>query len=419
MALGSTLAAACSTPVHYYGENPPALPALDERYRPSLEQDLADKIVASKIEEVEIVEASGTRRVRPVEGRAPQFQHFPLVAMEAATFGASQESRGAEFDLLVRRNDVSPGVIVTVRHDLDRRLVVLPGGVPVLLDEPAPSSIELSRRFGIGPLLDGQVAWTERERRALEAALDLLTPSELAYLRGLPFRREPGIQGDTHAGYYTFDEGLDSRFIVLLDRAFEFDGTSFVGTPQRAYPSSIAVILHEMGHAIAKLDREKLLRVYERDRLAYNEAVPLANEYGEALNERYAIVNRLGPRQRRRIEGDIRLLERNHRKNKALMREARRRLKEVERRIQRPSPMEEAYGELPGARGGPTQYGSTSIEEGFADAFALYHLDPDSIRRISPAVHEWFAAGQHLSAALYPPLEAVSPPPTSGEGTDG
>ena len=205
---------------------------------------------------------------------------------------------------------------------------------------------------------------------------------------------------------------LDSGLIILLDPAFESDGTAFVGTPQRAYPNSIAVILHEMGHAIAKLDREKLVRIYERDTLAYNEAIPVANEYVDALNERYALVARLDPAQRRRLEQDIRLLERKHRKNMALIREARRRLEEVERRIQRPSPMEEAYGALAGARQGPTLYGSTSIEEGFAEAFALYHLDPDSIRRISPAVHDWFAAGQHLSAALYPPLEGVAPAST-------
>jgi len=312
----------------------------------------------------------------------------------------------------VHREAFSPGVIVTIRHDLDGRLVVLQGNAPVVLDGPAPSSSEMQQRFGIGPLLDGQVAWTADERRALEASLGLLTPAELAYLRDLPFRRDVGGEADTHAGYYVVQESSDGGLIILLNRAFEFDGTSFVGTPQRAYPRSIAVILHEMGHAVAKLDRETLLRIYERDSLAYNEAVPIANEYVDALNQRYAIVNRLDPVQRRRLQKDIKLLERSYRKNGALMREARKRLNGLKRQIQRPSPMEDVYGAFPGARQGPTRYGSTNVEEGFADAFALYHLDPDSIRRISPEIHNWFAAGQHLSAARYPPLEVVAPPST-------
>jgi hypothetical protein len=410
--LSCAFGAACTSPTPYYGEIPPALPALDETYRPALEQDLAEKIAASGIKEVVLVEASGGHQVIPVGGRTPAFEQLPIVALEAATYGATKEARGAEFDLLVRRADVSPGVIVTVRHNLDGRLVVLPGNAPVVLDGPAPSAAEMQREFGIGPLLDGQVAWTADERRMLETSLRLMTPAELAYLRDLPFRREAGGEGDTHAGFYVMEENWDHGLIILMNRAFEFDETSFVGTPQRAYPLSISVILHEIGHAVAKLDRETLLRIYERDSLAYNEAVPVANEFVDALNQRYAIVNRLGPAQRRRLQKDIRLLERKHRKNGALMREARNRLKRIERQIQRPSPMEDAYGELPGARQGPTRYGSTNVEEGFADAFALYHLDPDSIRRFSLEVHDWFAAGQHLSAARYPPLEAVASPST-------
>jgi hypothetical protein len=408
--IGTTFASACASPVHYYAPNAPALPAVGETHRAQLERDLAERLVASEIEEVELVEASGTRRVRPVEGRASQFEQFPLVALEAVTFGAAREARGAEFDLLVRRDDVSPGVIVTVRHDLDRRLVVLPGGVPLSLDERGPASAELSRRFGIGPLEDGDVAWSPRERGALGISLGLLTSSELAYLRGLPFRRDAGVKADTHAGYYVVGEDAEGGLVVLLDRAFELDGTSFVGTPGRAYPSSIAVILHEMAHAIARLDLDRLHSIYERDRLAYNEAIPIANRYVDALNERYALANRLDSRQRSRLERDIRTLEKAHRKNKALLRKAKRRLADLERRLERPSPMEAAYGELPGARRGPTPYGSTSVAEGFAEAFSLYHLDPESIRRISPQVHDWFAAGHHLSAALYPPLEGVVPP---------
>jgi hypothetical protein len=60
------------------------------------------------------------------------------------------------------------------------------------------------------------------------------------------------------------------------------------------------------------------------------------------------------------------------------------------------SPVEAAYAAVAGAANGPTRYGRRSPTEGFAEAFALYKVDPDALRRALPEVHAWFVAGGHL-----------------------
>jgi hypothetical protein len=50
------------------------------------------------------------------------------------------------------------------------------------------------------------------------------------------------------------------------------------------------------------------------------------------------------------------------------------------------------------SRRGPTEYGETSIEEAFAEAFALFHADPAALARIDPGALAWFQKGEHLSS---------------------
>lgn len=54
---------------------------------------------------------------------------------------------------------------------------------------------------------------------------------------------------------------------------------------------------------------------------------------------------------------------------------------------------------------GPTPYARRSVHEAFAEAFALWKLDPDALRRTQPDALAWFEAGGHLAA-----LEAAPAP---------
>ena len=78
-----------------------------------------------------------------------------------------------------------------------------------------------------------------------------------------------------------------------------------------------------------------------------------------------------------------------------------------------------AYAQVPGAGAGPTEYGATHIVESFAEAFALFHVDPESLRAVAPEVWKWFTDGGHLrahAAATEPRcLDEPDDPPEAGD----
>jgi Mlc titration factor MtfA (ptsG expression regulator) len=53
---------------------------------------------------------------------------------------------------------------------------------------------------------------------------------------------------------------------------------------------------------------------------------------------------------------------------------------------------------VPGAASGITSYGRTSPAEAFAEAFSLFHADPDALRRVSPEALAFFERGGHLAS---------------------
>jgi hypothetical protein len=63
--------------------------------------------------------------------------------------------------------------------------------------------------------------------------------------------------------------------------------------------------------------------------------------------------------------------------------------------IDRPSPLLTAYQGLLGKDDWPTLYGRTSLDESFAESFALFKTDPKALKRVLPKVFAWFEAGKH------------------------
>ena len=66
--------------------------------------------------------------------------------------------------------------------------------------------------------------------------------------------------------------------------------------------------------------------------------------------------------------------------------------------LQEKGPILEAYQKVIGRSPPPTHYGETSLKESFAESFALYHLDPQALKRILPNVYAWFKSQGHLRA---------------------
>ncbi len=420
LALTALVLGACATPVNYYASPGPRLPRLGEAARGAVIEKLRERARASDLENLELRGPDGIQIVSLAARDGADLESLPIEALSAALWVADPELRGAEFDLVVDTEPAGSRRIVTARHDVDRRLSVTLGSPPLRLEGDTLSSEELQRRFGIGPLLDGEVAWQASERAALGAALALLSVEELAYLRFLPFRRDARATSSDHAGYYTSREpNFSGGLVVLLDRAFSDDQEIFVGTAERAYPQSVSVILHELGHAIAKLDRERLVSAFERDQAKYNQLVGVFNQYAQRVNSLYDSLARASLRERREAEREIRSLEAKYVTLGRILDQASARLDEMADMAEGPSAIEAAYGELEHARLGPTLYGRTSLEEGFAESFALHHLDPESLERFSRPIHGWFDRQSHISAARFPPLPEVTTEAEVGEPAEG
>jgi hypothetical protein len=70
--------------------------------------------------------------------------------------------------------------------------------------------------------------------------------------------------------------------------------------------------------------------------------------------------------------------------------------------IEQPSPLLTAYQALLGEDDWPTLYGRTSIDESFAESFAIFKTDPEALKRVLPKVFDWFEAGKHEAYLLEP-----------------
>jgi hypothetical protein len=378
-----------------------------------LRKQLYPALKAAGIGRIELV--AGPESI--VQERSPSgviyLYGLPPAALQGVLMVLAPERIGAEIDLLVEGAGApdDPDRIWTVRRDLSGGIVVLKGGPPRELRGFDPSPAELAVRFGIGALEDTDASFSAEERRALTQALELLAPGELDLIAGTSFRRARR-ERHGHAGSHAPSRLGEPSRITLFDRAFErVEGrTSYVGAPEQAVPYAVFVILHQIGHVIARAERRQLL-------LQRREQV-----------ESYDVSSASYTASRREFSSAERGDGVDSSRRGALALEIRRSWSDLQERLagierldgalealrKGPSAMERRYATLPAALDGPTAYGRVDARESFAESFALFHTDPESLRWIAPQVHAWFAASGHLKLAD-PVLPEVASPAVRGE----
>lgn len=399
---------ACAAPrLHYAG--PARASHVREAQREALLRVVEPQLTEAGIRRIEVVSDSEriVRERRP-DGVLP-LDGIPVLALQAARAVLSDPYRGAELDVLVEGSGAGdPARVWSVARDLGAGIAIVRGAPREPLGGDDPSPDELTQRFSIGPLEDSPEArWSADERRALAASLALLTPAELELLEALPFARQRVGPVQGHAGLYVRNDNARGGEILLFDLAFT-DDDSYVGGREGAHPYAVYVILHEIGHAIAKLYRERVLLQYRKDIATYNELVAKVNGAVADFNREQQVLETDRPMkqgERHELERRQQALEAEIVRVKALLGRARRQLGKMEKIAAAPTPMEQIYGQLPHALEGPTPYGRTDVSESFAESFALFHVDPDSLQRISPEVHAWFASGEHLKLSTGPESE--------------
>jgi hypothetical protein len=318
----------------YYDARELRHPAFEPKDEAALSAAVADTLAGRRLV---WVDGGGRERAIVVDGPT-SLRPLGLAELGAVWIVLSLGERGGEHDLRVRvaKRGTTP---VTVLSDLDGGLRVITGRAEQP-DAPAPTEDEIVKRHGIRALPG---SWGERERRALDEALASLHDDELDVVRSLRFVRLPKGQAPEQAAVYE-QKGCTAT-ISLFSSGIGSDRFRFVGDADNARSAALHAIVHEIGHAFEKAASRQR---YCRSDDARGEAKARLIHEGNALAD--------------------------------------------------DNPVLRAYLDVLGGLPAPTDYGTTSATESFAESFALFHVDPAALVRTRPKVAAWFAAGGHRKA---------------------
>ncbi|MDX2009203.1 MAG: hypothetical protein SFW67_03385 [Myxococcaceae bacterium] len=279
-----------------------------------------------------------------------------------------RQARGAEFDLLVPQGAGAFVPVSVIWEAVD--LVTFASGPA--WTPPAPGDVtvkDVQARFKVGAFTEGDRPWDARALSLVAAALQSLSPEELALVSGLGFRRlsqgtQRGGRGQERLALY--QRGDDTNTIELYDAAFQLDGEQFVGAPEAPRPFILTALVHELGHALADarmrelgLANLALRRAYEQKKAAGQPADAEFEKADKAVRRLLAFD--AANRQGRPVERDFLVV-------------------------------------LPQQRS-PTPYGRSRPAEHFAECFSLWKNDRAALARIAPEAAAWFDEGKHVAIA--------------------
>lgn len=307
-----------------------------------------------------------------------------------AIWVASEDGRAVHYDL---RMPDARGVLrpVSVRLDGEVWTITTRTG-------PAPQPVDpgrLQAALGSAGLVvrPGGRPWEAHVAEAIVRALARLTPAERAALKGVGIARQPGrgAEGDKAATYHT-----DGSWIALYDPAAA-SAQRFVGSPNDPYPPTSLVFLHEVAHAIADRPLRGIVQEHEQRRLAAmkeQEALKRDIERHNAELARYRARPSDAEAERLRLqEASLGARRDQIGAEVAQLNAAVTSMSSGGK--ERITPMGAAYRREVGHP--VTRYGETSADEAFAEAFALYHLDPEALEQVAPGALAWFRTGRHLA----------------------
>ena len=311
------------------------------------------------------------RRARVFGGGINKLRQLSHAELRALWISHDSKYRGAELDLKIRLygHDTTP---VTVLVALNGALSVEEGRWK--RNEIPKNAAEIERRWSVGPLrVKSGAKWSKRALRSINIALSKLSKTERSLLRGIPFVRKSKGQEASQAALYIQEKDCDAM-IQVFNRAIISERYTFSGEAQRALPATVHPILHEIGHAIHSLPGRRIQCEY----------IDLIDQH----NRDVEAANRAQGQKRSQLAAKLKRSQAKIAKLEPLVKRWRAR-----------GPVINAYLKVKGKVGGPTPYGATSHKESFAEAFALYHVDPKALRRVMPKVHAWFKSGRYLREA--------------------
>ena len=214
----------------------------------------------------------------------------------------------------------------------------------------------------------GNVQWSSQELAVLSDALRFLNTTEQEYLHGVTLIRDRKSHRGLAASYlFQSRHNSIQQRIHVYDLAFAGQKVGFVGTVSQPHSVAHMVILHEIAHLLCNQPRKRHLQVLNQLTRQHN---TLVSEYNQHFN----------PVLKTQIE--------------AIATE----IKQIQNTVDGfgDGPIVESFAAHRTGSRGPTRYADQSMEEAFAESYALFKLDPLALMRTDIGVYQWFSSGEYL-----------------------
>lgn len=394
-----------AAPKNYYETRvlqfPKRLPSGD------LRAGVMDAAKAQKLRLIRVREADGTFiTLFPDSGLNPSVSKQVLAILSMAL---GTGLTGAELDLLLPTEGGQRRPF-SLHWDVSKRSILVSVGTPMtVFPLHAQARLTPQIRRTEQTTFKGK-GWTTEGRRLVNAARARLSKEERVFIQDVPFARQGKPSAKMRGRVQTKDKRYRTMNAVYSEtesgaRVIVFDSTfdetqQFAGDTGSPQPASLLTVVHEMAHGFARYparkkmeEHRRLHRTFETKRKAFNRDVKDRNQWVKARKRtmteqgvqklkawdtRLSAQERTLTRMKKGLKRSQNAIEQSAGRESRAARALRRVLKDESR--------------------APTLYGRLSMEEAFAECFALYHIDPKALRRTSPSVHAWFQQGGHIDA---------------------
>lgn len=339
------------------------------------------------------------------DGAGDHPDKLPREAALAVFNAASVGKPGLEADVLVNIGD--GGVPVSVWWDGD--VVKVEQGKRDAVKLKQGATVDSIQQAHHVVLREGDAHYSAQDLAIVDKALALLDDDEKAYLKNVPFVRVKAPVGSVarmhgrqvmQALYVLDDKGPR---VEVYDALQLIDDKSFSGPLHAPLPYSVGVVLHEALHAIAKDSLVQWRKVLDDEKAAY-EAM-LAER--KTLKADYDVKKAAFDKDRTQANKDavetvIKQLNALSKKAQAAGKAYSKHMSKLNRGSSSATPLEKAFTRVVRQNDAVTVYGRTSPGESIAEAFKLFKVDPDALKRIAPKAFSFFADGKHLALAKKP-----------------
>jgi hypothetical protein len=242
---------------------------------------------------------------------------------------------------------------------------------------PGPRE-DLQKKYKV-TIEKGDKDWSADDIKDLEWVLAKLSKNEFKVLKGYKFIRwstkearakkdptyiDPGID---ECGQHEADIAAGKYKISFYDKCFKdpkATSETMAGVPIERFH-----LMHEIGHAMEIAELRKKTEKYYKANDAYNAAL---DEY-----------NKASAKQQNKMKAKIEKLSAAEKKTKTAWQAAQTRVLDD-------------FKALIKGKTALTDYSKTNAMEAFAEAFALYKIDPKGLKKLNLALARWFKKGGHL-----------------------